>query len=85
MRQNRMTSLAPSWLMRAGFLFGVRMSVTDDAIENLATAFCLLSAPEHKALFLESLQSIARIAKAELIFQMQLDYTQATTGIVTQH
>jgi hypothetical protein len=70
----------------SGFLFvGLAMSVTDQAIENLAASFCLLSKPEHKAMYLEALQSIKRIAQAELVFQMELAFVKATTGPSVKH
>lgn len=53
------------------------MSVTDEAIENLADAFCKLSSPEHRQIYIESLQSIARLAQGELIFRMELGLAQA--------
>jgi hypothetical protein len=57
------------------------MSVTDEAIDNTAAAFCLLSKnPDHKALYIESLKAIARMAEAELVFRMELDYAKATTA-----
>jgi hypothetical protein len=59
------------------------MTVTDEAIENLANSFCLLSNPEHKALYVEALKSIARIAQGELIFRMELTSHQATQA--TKH
>jgi hypothetical protein len=53
------------------------MGATDEAIERLAEAFCKLSGPEHLQLYRESLQSIARIAQSELIYRMELGFSQA--------
>ncbi|OGB23340.1 MAG: hypothetical protein A3I66_01355 [Burkholderiales bacterium RIFCSPLOWO2_02_FULL_57_36] len=61
------------------------MSLTEESIENLAAALCRLSQPEHKHIYIEALQSVARTAQAELIFQMQLGFDNATTGQKTTH
>ncbi len=60
------------------------MSITDSAIENLADAFVQLSngsvSPlECRILYVEGLKSIAKMANAELMCEMQLDFTKATT------
>ena len=57
------------------------MSVTDDAIENLADAFCKISKPEHREIFVEGLQAIARMSQAELINRMQLSYAQMSVPL----
>lgn len=55
------------------------MIVTDNAIENPADAFVLLTNGKHRDLFIEGLQSIARMATTEMIHDMQIDFIQAIT------
>ncbi|HYD60608.1 MAG TPA: hypothetical protein VEC35_09655 [Noviherbaspirillum sp.] len=47
-------------------------------IENLAEAFCLLSNREHKDMYVAALHSVVRLAKSELLLEMQRDFEQAT-------
>lgn len=50
------------------------MTITEQAIQNLADAFCLIGKPEHRATYVESLRAITDLAKSEQILQMQLDF-----------
>jgi hypothetical protein len=55
------------------------MSNTEDAIQNLATAFGALKQPEqHRETYVKSLESFANLVRAELLLEMQLAFNKAT-------
>lgn len=53
------------------------MTLTEDAIQTIADSLCLLSKPEHRDLYVKALAVIAKMAKDELIFRMELDMDRA--------
>jgi hypothetical protein len=58
--------------------FQIIMANVNLVIENLAEAFCLLSSREHKEMYVDALHSVVRLAKSELLVEMQRDFEKAT-------
>lgn len=51
------------------------MSVTEQAIRNLAAAFCKLPAgSQHRETYVKSLESLVALATSEQLLHMQLDF-----------
>lgn len=46
---------------------------TVEAIEQLAAAFCKLSQPEHRSLYLVALEALVRLSKAEKSHELLAD------------
>lgn len=53
------------------------MTITDDAIENLADSLCRLGKPEYRPLYVESMKAIARMAQSELVLMIELDFEKS--------
>lgn len=46
---------------------------TEEAIENLATAFSKLSRPEHREIYLAALEALVQLSKSERSREMLVD------------